>query len=83
MSIITQANLDTAISIDALCSALAIPRATYYRHLDRIDQSQKVDLKIIVPKKLSENALSKQERQTVLDILHSERFIDKTPYEVY
>jgi len=83
MSTITQANLDTSISIDALCIALVIPRATYYRHLDRLEQSQNVALKVVLPKKTPENALRKQERQTVLDLLHSDRFIDKTPYEIY
>ena len=29
------------------------------------------------------NALCDKEKQTVLDLLHSERFVDKTPYDVY
>ena len=83
MSAISQTNQETSISIDALCIAMVISRPTYYRHTDRLDHSLNVELKVVLPKKPSENALSKQERQTVLDLLHSEHFIDKTPYEVY
>ena len=32
MNIITQINQEHNIAIDALCDAVAIPRATYYRH---------------------------------------------------
>jgi len=84
MSLISQTSLETSISIDALCAGLVIPRATYYRHLEHLKTNILHDeLKVVLPKKLPENGLSKQEKQTVLDLLHSEHFIDKTPYEIY
>jgi putative transposase len=57
------------------CRALGVPRATLYRHL-----------RPAAPKRLRptpERALSAAERQAVLDHLHSERFRDKAPTEVY
>ena len=57
------------------CEALAMPRASYYR-------SQRP------PQPLAERptpprALSSEERQAVLDVLHSERFVDKAPAEIW
>lgn len=63
------------IAIDTLCHALNIPRASFYRHV----KQRVVDTPIIKPK----NALSNDEKQTVLNLLHSEYFIDKTPYEIF
>jgi len=62
------------------CEALGLPRATFYRHMDREESSpsQTNGLRPVPPL-----ALSPEERQTVVDILHSERFQDKAPYEVY
>ena len=74
MKLITQTNNIHNIPIDFLCDALVIPRATYYRHQD--DKGKDASQKTASPK----NALSDAERQVVLDLLHSERFIDKTPY---
>lgn len=34
-------------------------------------------------KRTSKRALTQEETQNVLDLLHSERFVDKAPYEVY
>jgi putative transposase len=60
------------------CEALRVPRATLYRHLS----SPPVD-----PEKARRPspplALTSQERQTVVDILHSERFQDKAPHQAY
>lgn len=63
--------------MDALCYALDVPRATYYRH-----QHDKVFTNISCSKP-PKNALSNEEKQQVLDILHGEHFVDKTPYEVF
>ena len=61
------------------CEALGLSRATFYRHMDRqVSSSQTNSLRPVPPL-----ALSQAERQTVVDILHSERFQDKAPYEVY
>jgi putative transposase len=61
------------------CEALEVPRATFYRHLDR-QGSPQVDGGLRSTPPLS---LTQVERRTVIDILHSERFQDKAPYEVY
>lgn len=84
MNTITQSAQKTSMPIDALCTALAIPRATYYRHINRVEppQANSTLRETPVPKQ-PENALSKQERQGILDLLHSDQFVDKTPYEVY
>lgn len=61
------------------CRAFGIPRATYYRHnVTPRDPSLAASERPAPPR-----ALSSDERQTVLDTLHSERFIDLAPHEVY
>jgi putative transposase len=59
----------------AACEALEVPRATYYRY--QAPNKHKADR----PK--PPLALTSQERQAVIDELHSERFQDKAPLEVY
>lgn len=63
------------VPIDGLCQALTIPRASYYRHQQSTDKPKSP----AVPP----NKLSASEVDQVLDLLHSEQFIDKTPYDVY
>lgn len=54
-----------------------MPRATYYRH-------QHDNMKVIPAcRKPPKNALNNDEKKQVLDLLHSARFIDKTPYETF
>jgi len=62
------------IPVAALCQGLSLPRATYYR-----GQSATVPSLASSPV----NALSNECRQIILDVLHSERFVDCTPYQVY
>jgi putative transposase len=71
--------LGSDVGKSAACDALLIPRATFYRH-----QSQKNRAKDPISKRPPPPlALKPEERQAVVDILHSERFLDDTPYEVY
>jgi len=63
----------------AACNALRVPRATYYRY--HTDRGQSVDEDAQRP--LPPLALNPEQRQTVLDILHSDRFCDDTPYEIF
>ncbi len=63
--------------MDALCNALEIPRATYYRNQHPDDTSA------VSVSKPPKNALSNEEKQEVLDLLHCEEFVDKTPYEIF
>lgn len=78
MQTITQLHDAKKIPINQLCDAVLLPRATYYRHQDNkkiaTESSQK---------EAPQNALNQSEKQVVLDLLHSERFVDKTPYEVF
>lgn len=71
--------LSSEIGIKPACEALEVSRAGFYR-----TQMQKNPI-LLEFKKLpsSPRALSSEERQEVLDILHTERFVDKAPYEVY
>ena len=61
------------------CEALRVPRATFYRHVAReFSPYQENGSRPLPPL-----ALSPEERQTVIETLHSDRFQDKAPYEVY
>jgi len=66
-------NVGLAVS----CEALEIARAAYYRF-----KKPKTPI-ARKSRKSPERALSAAERQAVLDTLHSERFIDMAPTEVY
>jgi putative transposase len=59
----------------AACRALGVPRAALYRSM----QPAAVPRVRLTPAR----ALDARERQEVLDQLHSERFWDKAPVEVY
>jgi putative transposase len=61
------------------CDALGVPRASFYRHLDR-KQNSCTDNSSRPAPPLS---LTFGERQNVIEILHSERFQDKAPHEIY
>jgi putative transposase len=62
------------LGVGRLCSALAVPRATYYRHLEA---------KAPPPRPTPARALTVEERRAVLDVLHEPRFADQAPAEVY
>jgi hypothetical protein len=68
--------LSSEIGIKPACEALEVSRASFYR-----TQTDKA----LEPHKCPSppRALSSEEQQGMLDILHSERFVDKAPYEVY
>jgi putative transposase len=61
------------------CAAMGIPPATVYRHRVRRNEPLPPPRRRPSP----ERALVSQERQEVLDVLHSEEFMDKAPQEVY
>lgn len=78
MSYIKQVSDEKNVAIAALCDGLQMSRATLYRNhgnepLDVANHS----------KQCPHNALDNAQRQKILDLLHSERFIDSTPYEVF
>ena len=58
------------------CRTLAVSRASFYR--------QKTDHdRIPAPRSRPTRALNDQERHDVLDVLRSDRFVDKSPGQVY
>ena len=64
--------------IAPVCRALAVPRASVYRSWAREKTPP-----FPIPRPTPPRALSHDERQQVLDALHSERFMDQPPHEVY
>jgi putative transposase len=65
-----------SIGIKPACEAMGISRATLYRQKNGGGVKKKGP-------KMSARALSSEEKQEVLGTLHSERFIDQAPREVY
>ncbi len=72
------APLAETVGVQAACVALAVPRATFYRR--RRQQSAGPQLSTRPRPPL---ALTPAERQEVLDVLHSERFVDRSPRQVW
>ena len=59
------------------CRVLEVPRASFYRWgAPKPERAPR-------PRPTPERALSLAERQRVLDLLHSDRFVDRSPNEVY
>jgi len=79
MSTVTM--LAATIGVAAACDALAVPRASWYRsQRPALEAPAEQERRVRSPVARS---LATGERKTVLDVLHSERFVDKAPYEVY
>jgi putative transposase len=70
--------LSPQVSTAAACRSLGVPRATLYRH-----RKPKPSVPAAMPRPKPPRALSDQERRQILDVLHSEPFVDKAPAEVY
>jgi transposase len=70
------------LGVRAACDALGAAQAGYYR---RHRQSPAAPRPVPVPHRdrVQPHALSVQERQAILDVLHSERFVDLAPAEVW
>ena len=68
---------DPQVPIVQACLALGISRATLYR------QTQPATLPVVLPRAPSPRRLSDLERQAVLDVLHTEEFVDQPPSEVH
>ena len=69
-------------TIDPICRALGIPRASFYRHVRPTATPPMLAL-LVVARRVSPRALDSHERQAILDVLHSARFQDRSPTEVY
>lgn len=66
-------------STKAACEALGVPRASLYRRRQRT----RTPTLVPKPRPSPPRTLSEAERQSVLDELHSERFVDQAPHQVY
>jgi|WetSurMetagenome_2_1015567.scaffolds.fasta_scaffold104321_2 putative transposase len=70
-------DLRMEVGTAAACRSLDIARPTFYRRFGvKIDETP-------AHRPAPPRALSALERQEVLDVLHTERFVDKAPTEVY
>ena len=67
--------------VGALCAALNVPVATYYRAHPRTTTSRAAVVR--TPRAAPARALPSAERQRVLDVLHAPRFLDLAPAQVY
>jgi putative transposase len=67
----------TEIGAKPACDALGLSRATHYRHKAPPGQA-----KPCAPS-ASPRALKAEERKQVLALMHSERFMDQAPREIY
>ena len=63
-------------SVVKACAALSLPRATYYRRIRSRPRA-------ILPRPASGRVRTVPERASVLDTLHSARFVDQAPREIY
>ena len=77
-----QAARELAVDVGAApaCQALGVSRATFYRRQAPPRTAVAAEAAAARP---SPRALTGEERQAVLDILHEERFIDRAPAAVY
>jgi putative transposase len=66
------------VSTKAACEAFGVSRATLYRERARWTAPTETKRYPSPPR-----TLSREEKNTVLAVLHSERFMDKAPHEVY
>lgn len=78
------------VGVSAACRAMSIPRSAYYRRLPEHAAGSDEDTGGITrgiaaeaPARRSSRALSEYEEQQVLAHLHSERFVDQSPGQVY
>jgi putative transposase len=67
----------TSLGVRPTCVALALARATFYRYRNGHAQSQ------VLERRPPARSLAPTERQTVLDLLTSERFCDDAPRQIW
>ena len=68
----------TTGATSALCASVGLARASFYRRRRPAEPPRPHRARVASPR-----ALEPGERQAVLDVLHSERFIDQSPAEVH
>jgi len=75
---IAATSLSEEVGVEKACDALGLARSTYYRW-GKFPQEDSDESRHPAPCW----SLSSEERQKVLEILHTDRFIDQSPREVY
>ena len=68
--------LSVQVGVEPACTALGVSRATFYRRKRPIPGRQQ-------PRPTPARALSKNERKHVVEVLSSDRFVDRSPAEVF
>jgi putative transposase len=76
----TVVELAPVVGVAAACRAVGRPRASHYRHHP---SSPPPPRPAPPPPRPQPRGLEVDERQALLDILHSQRFVDQAPAEVY
>jgi putative transposase len=71
-----------ALGVVPACAAIGLPRATFYRHMC-VPQEPSLAPPAPRERALQPRALTAVERTTVLELLHSERFVDQSPAEIH
>ena len=74
------AELSPEVGTKAACAAVGRARATHYRHHRQSPPRSRPAPRSPLPQP---RALNEEERQNVLEVLHSERFVDTAPPQVY
>lgn len=70
--------LSSEVNVRQACHALDIPRASYYRWKHREDKPAQAKGRPVPPLALSEN-----EDQRIMEVLHSDRFINMAPVAIH
>jgi putative transposase len=73
----TAEQIAVQVGVVPACRALGVGRATLYRYRRPAATAS------TGPRQPALRTLSLAQRQTVLDVLHSERFVDASPSQVY
>lgn len=66
-----------AVGVEAACESIGLPRATFYR-----SEKRRLEPAVQRPPSTSPRALSSAERADLLDLLHSDEFVDLAPAQV-
>ena len=68
--------LSEKVGVQAACSALGLPRSTFYRHRSPRPPSER-------ERPRPPLALADEERQAVLEVLHAPAFVDRSPHQIW
>lgn len=67
-----------AVGVASTCEALGLPRSTFYRLQNTQESPRELE-----PRPTPHRALTPEQREEVLGVLHADRFADKAPAQVY